>query len=104
MTAEPVTRRATDKALFPSLASIRAVHRELLKSHREGGNAPEVLAALDDFIFRVHASGALLDQDADRQAAQSLLDYWSTRLYRLGHEAPDGILAEFDPSLGPGPP
>jgi hypothetical protein len=101
MSTEPVTQRATEMALFPSLASIRAVHRELLKQHREGGNAPEVLAALDDFIWRVRASGALLDQDADRQAAQSLLDYWSTRLYRLGHEVPDAILAEFDPGLAP---
>jgi Tol biopolymer transport system component len=101
MTAEPVTRRATEMVLFPSLASIRAAHRELLKQHREGGNAPEILGALHDFIWRVRVSGALLDQDADRQAAQSLLDYWSTRLYRLGHEVPDAILAEFDPSLAP---
>ncbi len=101
MIVEPVTRRATDMALFPSLASIRAVHRELLKQHREGGNAAAVLTALDDFIGRTRASGALLDQDADRQAAQSLLDYWSTRLYRLGHEAPEAILAEFDSSLAP---
>jgi len=101
MTAEPATRPATAMALFPSLASIRAAHRELLKQHREVGNSPEVLAALDDFIWRVRASGALLDQDADRQAAQSLLDYWSTRLYRLDHEVPDAILAEFDPSLSP---
>ncbi len=101
MSVEPVTRQASEMNLFPSLASIRAVHRELLKQHREAGNAPAMLAGLDDFIWRVRASGALLDEDADRQAAQSLLDYWSTRLYRLGHEAPDAILAEFDPSLTP---
>jgi WD40 repeat protein/energy-coupling factor transporter ATP-binding protein EcfA2 len=86
---------------FPSLASLRAAHSELLKRHRESGSTPELLAEIEKFIYRGRATGALLDTDEDRWASQSLLDYWSAILYRAEREPPDATLAEFDPALAP---
>ena len=34
---------------FPSLASLRAAHTELLKRHREQGNEPTVLSEIEQF-------------------------------------------------------
>ena len=47
------------------------------------------------------ATGAVLDNNEDRLAAQSLLDYWVTSFYRAGAEPPDTALALFDPELAP---
>jgi hypothetical protein len=93
----------TDKAAirFPSFASLRATHNTLLKRHRESGNTPEFLAEVEAFIQRGQATGALLDAEDDRWASQSLLDYWSAMMHRVGHEPPDATLAEFDPALAP---
>lgn len=91
----------SDGDRFLSLASLRAAHSELLKLHREQGNEPEVLAEIEQFMNKGQATGALLDSEDDRWAAQSLLDYWSSLLYRAGQEPPDATLADFDPSLAP---
>ncbi|MDX2228423.1 MAG: hypothetical protein NW220_02205 [Leptolyngbyaceae cyanobacterium bins.349] len=86
---------------FPSLASLRAAHSDLLKRHREQGNQPEVMAEIHQLIQKGQATGALLDSEDDRWAAQSLLDYWTSLLYRVGVEVPDATLVDFDPSLAP---
>ncbi|MBW4694692.1 MAG: hypothetical protein KME27_23325 [Lyngbya sp. HA4199-MV5] len=86
---------------FPSLASLRVAHSELLKLHRERGNEPEVLVEIEQLIHKGQSTGALLDIEEDRWAAQSLLDYWSSLLYRAGQEPPDATLIDFDPSLAP---
>jgi WD40 repeat protein/GAF domain-containing protein len=90
-----------DAISFPSLSSLRSAHSELLKHHRESGSTTELLAEIEEFIYRGRATGALLDTDEDRWASQSLLDYWSAILYRAGHEPPDATLAEFDSALAP---
>ncbi|MBI3242753.1 MAG: WD40 repeat domain-containing protein [Chloroflexi bacterium] len=92
-----------DTTRFPSFASLRTAHNDLLQRQREllGGDATESIAAVESFLQRGQATGALLDAEADRRAAQSLLNYWTTSLYRLGHEPPDATLAEFDPQLAP---
>src|SRR5262245_59874866 len=92
---------AHDAARFPSLTSLRARHNELLKRERESSDAPSFLDEIAEFIRRGQATGALLDADADRWAVQSLLDYWTTVLYRAGREPPDAALAEFDHQLAP---
>jgi signal transduction histidine kinase/energy-coupling factor transporter ATP-binding protein EcfA2 len=99
----PKVSATADDALvhFPSLASLRAAHSELLKRHRESGSTTELLAEIEEFIYRGRATGALLDTDEDRWASQSLLDYWSAILYRAGREPPDATLAEFDSALAP---
>lgn len=86
---------------FPSFASLRLAHNKLLKRHRESGAAPESAAEIMAFMRGGQAAGALLDDENDRQAAQSLLDYWAVQLYRLGQEPPEAGLAEFDPELAP---
>ena len=85
---------------FPSLASLRVAHSALLKRNREEGNEA-ILAEIEAFIDRGKATGAVLDDESDRWSAQSLLDYWSSILYRNGHEAPDATLVEFDTALAP---
>ncbi len=86
---------------FLSLASLQTAHSELLKLHRERGNEPEILAEIEQLMLKGQATGVLLDSEDDRWAAQSLLDYWNSLLYRAGQEPPDAILLDFDPSLAP---
>ncbi len=102
MSETPSSRAANGVVLpFPSLAALRTAHIDLLKRYRESAGSPATLAEAVDFISRGSATGVLLDSDDDRAAGQSLLDYWSTLLYREGHEPPDATLAEFDPELAP---
>ncbi len=85
---------------FPSLASLRVAHSALLKRNREEGNEA-ILAEIEAFVDKGKATGAVLDDESDRWSAQSLLDYWSSILYRNGYEAPDATLVEFDTALAP---
>ncbi|MGQ0604225.1 MAG: nSTAND1 domain-containing NTPase, partial [Anaerolineales bacterium] len=86
---------------YPSLDALRTAHRDLVGANRDAEEALSDIAAIEVFVQRAQITGALLDSERDRQAAQSLLNYWSTRLYRAGHEPPDAILADFDSALAP---
>src|SRR5262245_42230561 len=86
---------------FPSLAALEAAHNRLLKRQRENEDAATLLADITSFLGHGAATGALLDDRNDRRIAQTLLDYWATRLYRADAEPPDSTLAEFDPALAP---
>jgi len=86
---------------FPSFASLRAAHSELLKQHRQTELTPKLLTEVKTFLLRGRTTGALLDTEDERWAAQSLLDYWTSILYRQGEEPPDTTLVEFDPFLAP---
>lgn len=86
---------------YVSLASLRVQHAELLREDRRAGDAEELLARVEAFLVEGAAAGALIEADADRWAAQALLDYWTTRLYRAGREPTHATLTEFDPSLAP---
>ncbi|MDJ0718624.1 MAG: hypothetical protein QNJ54_31100 [Prochloraceae cyanobacterium] len=87
---------------FLSLDILRDAHVELLKKYQ--GN---VLASIDEvnevrnFICKGQETGVLLETDKERRQAQTLLDYWGSKLLRDGYELPDTILAEFDPSRAP---
>ena len=64
---------------FPSLAALRVVHSNLLKQYRQvqGSGLPltaQLLSDIEVFIRRGQATGAFLDSEDDRWAAQSLLD------------------------------
>ncbi|MEM1256243.1 MAG: hypothetical protein AAGI69_27720 [Cyanobacteria bacterium P01_H01_bin.21] len=89
------------KGWFTSLTSLRAAHTDLLRRYREQDNEPELMAEIDHLIRRGCATGAILDNEDDRWAAQGLLDYWSSILYRAGWEPPDTTLVDFDSSLAP---
>ncbi|MEO6811235.1 MAG: hypothetical protein ABI353_19165, partial [Isosphaeraceae bacterium] len=61
-------------------------------------------ASLDEaalFILRARATGALLGSDSEREAAQGLVDYWTTVLSRAGREVEDITVEEYDPGLAP---
>jgi hypothetical protein len=90
-----------DVSRFPSLAALRAAHGDMLRLHDDSGETDGFLDQVDTFIRQGRATGTLLDAHGDRWAAQSLLDYWATILYRAGREPPVGSLAEFDPLEAP---
>jgi energy-coupling factor transporter ATP-binding protein EcfA2 len=102
MSTAPISTPADDSALrFPSLDSLRAAHAELLKRQREAGSTPELQDEVEDLVRRGQATGALLDVGDERWAAQGVLDYWATALFRLAGKTIDATLDEFDPELAP---
>ncbi len=56
---------------------------------------------MESFIRCGVATGAILDDEHDQAAAQSLLDFWATTLYRAQRPVPESTLAPFDPALAP---
>ena len=86
---------------FPSFNSLRAAHSEMLKQYRQSSDSPEMEDQIKDFIQKAKDTGVLIDIENDRMAAQSLLDYWATHLFRMGVEISETTLAEFDSSLAP---
>lgn len=83
---------------FPSLAELRVAHQELLKVTRSAGPDPDQVRA---FLARARATGVVLNTVAERDQAQSMLDYWTARLYSLSHDVPDATLADFNLALAP---
>ena len=81
---------------YQSLASLRSEHEKLMETKREE-ISPLVLDLVAQFIVHGRKTGALLDTSIDRQAAQSMLDYWDNILSRAGQHLPDSTLNEFDP-------
>ena len=100
---EPINNFYSTKDINPflSLDSLRVAHRDLLRDYREHENESEIIPNIESLILKGRATGKLLDNEDDRWAAQSLLDYWSSLLYRAGYEPPDVTLLDFDPSLSP---
>ncbi|MEM1070604.1 MAG: hypothetical protein AAGI63_17000, partial [Planctomycetota bacterium] len=84
---------------FPSLTAMRSVDQRLLKRQRETQNSPDFLQEVEAFIECARETGTLLDADKDRDTAQTLIDYWTTALYRATRkERRDLVLKEFDPA------
>jgi WD40 repeat protein/uncharacterized cupredoxin-like copper-binding protein/energy-coupling factor transporter ATP-binding protein EcfA2 len=86
---------------FPSLSALRESHTGLLKQYREQGGTDTLRTSVEAFLNRACATGALLDNEDDRWAVQSMLDYWATTLYEVGQSFLDVELAPFDPMLAP---
>ncbi len=85
---------------FDNLDALTAAHVELLKQEMgQGAEAGDraLIDAVRRFLETGQATGAVLDDDQDRRATQSLLNYWVTVLYRAGVEPPNAILAPYDP-------
>lgn len=74
-------------APFESLAELRAEHGRLLKEGNAATRSPEQSKQLPqrvvEFLARVRSTGVWLDTPADREAAQSILDYWTATLFTL---------------------
>lgn len=90
---------------FRSFAELKDAHTELLRRQRELGDAARAPGAfLDDvgaYIRACSASGVMIDADKDREAAQTYLDYWATRLVRAGRPSDGAVLDEFSAELAP---
>ena len=86
-----------DKPSFPSLLALQTAHADLNKRCRDGATVSEgVWQEVKIFIAKGKATGALLEDDNERYAAQSLLDYWATMLYRYKQDSFDTTLFPFD--------
>ncbi|MCA9942797.1 MAG: SUMF1/EgtB/PvdO family nonheme iron enzyme [Anaerolineales bacterium] len=89
---------------FMSFTSLRDSHRALLKQRRKQKEAEDESAFWDEvteFLHRGEAAGAFIDNTEDREAAQSLLDYWHNQLFHAGKETPEAVLDEFDATTQP---
>src|SRR5688500_12861482 len=86
--------------MFPSLAALRQAHVSLLQRHRAGLTAT-LLDEIEAVVEHGSATGAVLDDEAERWEAQGVLDYWVAVLYRARRNPVHGTLQPFDPSLAP---
>jgi len=98
---EEATSGASPSMPFPSLTALRTAHAGLLDRHRTQAESALFWQEAEQFLVRGRATGALLDNEEDRWAAQSLLDYWSATGYSVGRAMSDAVLADFDPTLAP---
>ncbi|MEL7039281.1 MAG: hypothetical protein AAFO04_27265 [Cyanobacteria bacterium J06592_8] len=85
---------------FLSFTELRKKHNEL-RQHQPSDYTPQFITEVDEFLRRGQATGSILDDEDDRWATQSLLDYWASILYREGHKPPNTTLIDFDPSQAP---
>jgi WD40 repeat protein len=94
---------------FPSLRAFQDAHRVLLQRYRsEGKITAELQNEIEQLLNSGSETGRVLDTLADQKAAQGLLDYWSSCLYRE-NAVPDREdadksgpeLAHFDPTAEP---
>ena len=92
-----------ESKIFPSFDSMRAAHSQLVKKYSLdiSDDSEEFVKPIQDFLEKGKVTGALLDSDSERDAAQTILDYWSNRLYRLGIRDVDTLLDRFDSELAP---
>jgi WD40 repeat protein/energy-coupling factor transporter ATP-binding protein EcfA2 len=88
---------------FPSFDSLRAAHSQLIKQYSMDvlADSENFVQPVEAFLTRAQATGALLDSDSERESAQTMLDYWTTRLYRMGKGNPDLLLDDFNENLAP---
>ena len=84
---------------FATLAALREAHYALLRRHKQGSEKEPTLTELVLFLRKAAAAGARLESQADRGAAQSVLDYWAAELIAwAGEEVPPDVpdLVPFD--------
>src|SRR4051794_36308882 len=95
------TTSSSSTQRFLSLEELRLEHTTLLKRQRERVGLPGNIEDVRVFVSRAKATGAILETTADRSVAQTLIDYWSTILFRASTDVDDSSLVDFDPSLEP---
>lgn len=102
MTSLALSPQSEDDILrFPSFSALRLAHGDLLKQYREAVDKDPLAPTIQAFVAQGRETGALIDQDDDRLAAQSLLDYWVSVLLRSGYSLDNATLADFNLSLAP---
>lgn len=83
-----------ENSSFDSLDELRNEHGRLLRTSKESTSSGEqpiesIANKVVKFLVRARATGAILDYPTDRDAAQSVLDYWTATLFTL----PNGVSA-----------
>jgi len=86
---------------FSSLFDLRTSHVQLLAEQRKGKPFDDLAPEVTSFVVRARQTGAVLDAEEQRVAAQGLIDYWLTRLDRTSVPFDDSTLVDFDESLAP---
>src|SRR5687768_9446034 len=87
-------------APFRTLAHMREEHTLLTMRYRAEAATADVLDAAEAFIARGSAAGRTLEALRERAAAQTMLDYWSTMLFRERGETAAAMLDEFESARG----
>ena len=82
---------------FLTLAHMRDEHTALTTGYRVRRDDTEVMEAAKAFIARGRVTGAILEGVSERAAAQTMLDYWATVVFRQTSDSPAATLAEFEP-------
>lgn len=101
MSKQPNVQDSDSELRFPSAASLRSAHEDLVRRRRSEGDTSGVIAEIHLFIEHGCQTGRLLDDEGERRSSQAMLDYWSNALIRLDQDPGDATLYEFDPSLAP---
>ena len=86
---------------FEKFADLQAAHSSLLKLQRDADTQVVNADILETFVGRGRMAGVMIESPSERDDVQAILDFWATRLVRLGYPLPDTTLAEFDPTLAP---
>lgn len=80
----------SDLTAIDSLEALRAEHGRLLKADRKGTASQDLTEKVNQFLMRAKELGRRLDAPNDRDAAQSVLDYWTAMLFTL----PGGVASK----------
>jgi len=86
---------------FTTATELRAAHGTLLRQESDGSNDELFLSNIRLFLHRGIVTGLFLDNERERRASQSILDYWATVLYRGTGEVVDSTLSDFDIERAP---
>ena len=82
---------------YCSFVALMDAHNELLQQQSKG-DREDYLTAVQDYLKKAQATGAVLQHPEERYTAQSLLNYWTTVLYRADITYSDELtLASYDP-------
>ena len=95
-TAPPKTH---EPPVYPSLAALRLAHSKVLGGFDRNNPSPEILLEIEEFLRAGRLTGLMLSDEERRNAAQSILDYWSAVLYRAKRQPPDSALIPFGPPM-----
>lgn len=89
---------------YPSWDALRTAHLELLTGYNSlRADVPEsFLDRIEDFLRRGELTGAFIELQSDRRAAQNLLDYWTALLFRYGRSRAVAFLANYQVSTDTG--
>ncbi len=70
-----------DSSGFSSFKELQRAHLDLMRTYKPSQEATsgeeDVKSAIRRFVVKVRNTGTVLEKDAERQAAQNILDYWS---------------------------